>query len=121
MQLHVFSTSAIAGGEWPASFPTHFTPRERVPGTQWLRGWVGPRTSLDDLEKLELEHRLLSRPSSQKSKLFQTRCTKLYRKSSKNHLNPNICATGQGEAMYRNIRGVNLALVRPLTIEVTNC
>jgi hypothetical protein len=27
------------------------TPRERAPGTHWIGGWVGPRTSLDIVEK----------------------------------------------------------------------
>jgi hypothetical protein len=36
--LHVFSTSALDGGEWSASHPGHFTPRERAPGTHWIGG-----------------------------------------------------------------------------------
>jgi hypothetical protein len=28
-----------------------FIPRERAPGTHWIRGWVGPIASLDDVEK----------------------------------------------------------------------
>jgi len=28
-------------GGWSASYPSHFTP-----GTQWIGGWVGPRTGL---------------------------------------------------------------------------
>jgi hypothetical protein len=28
-----------------------FTPRERAPGAHWIRGWVGPRTGLDVVEK----------------------------------------------------------------------
>jgi hypothetical protein len=39
-------TSALDGGEWSASRPGHFTPRERAPGTHWIRGWVGPRAVL---------------------------------------------------------------------------
>jgi hypothetical protein len=30
-----FLTSALVGGEWSASCPYHFTPREGVPGTHW--------------------------------------------------------------------------------------
>jgi hypothetical protein len=26
-------------------------PRERAPGTHWIRGWVGPSAGLDDVEK----------------------------------------------------------------------
>jgi len=34
-------TSALDGGEWSASRPVRFTPRERAPGTHWIGGWVG--------------------------------------------------------------------------------
>jgi hypothetical protein len=44
-------TSALAGGEWSASCPGHFTPRERAPGTHWIGGWVGPRATLDTMVK----------------------------------------------------------------------
>jgi hypothetical protein len=40
-------TSALDGGEWSASRPAHFTPRERAPGTHWIGGWVCPRAVLD--------------------------------------------------------------------------
>jgi hypothetical protein len=40
-------TSALDGGEWSASRPGRFTPRETAPGTHWIGGWVGPRTVLD--------------------------------------------------------------------------
>jgi hypothetical protein len=42
----VFMTSALAGGEWSAS-----RLGESAVGTYWIEGWVGPRTSLDDIEK----------------------------------------------------------------------
>jgi hypothetical protein len=42
-------TSAIDGGEWPASHPGRFTFRERAPGKRWIGGWVGPRAVLDAL------------------------------------------------------------------------
>jgi hypothetical protein len=29
---------ALVGGEWSASLPSHFTPRERAPGTHWIGG-----------------------------------------------------------------------------------
>jgi hypothetical protein len=38
-------TSALDGGEWSASRPGRFTPRERASGTHWIGGWVGPRAS----------------------------------------------------------------------------
>jgi hypothetical protein len=39
VQIHIFLTSALVGGEWSASRPCPFTP------------WKEPRTGLDDLEK----------------------------------------------------------------------
>jgi hypothetical protein len=41
----------LDGGEWPASRPGRFTPWERAPGTHCIGGWVGLRTSLDDVDK----------------------------------------------------------------------
>jgi len=34
-------TSALDGGEWSASRPGRFTPRERAADTHWI-GWVAP-------------------------------------------------------------------------------
>jgi hypothetical protein len=34
-------------GEWSASRPVRFTSGERVTGTHWIGGWVGPRAGLD--------------------------------------------------------------------------
>jgi hypothetical protein len=47
-----FFTLALVGGEWSASRPGRFTPGEIAPGTYWIGGWVGPRTGLDDMEKI---------------------------------------------------------------------
>jgi hypothetical protein len=41
VKIHIFLTSALAGGEWPASRLGHFTPEERAPGTHWIGGWMG--------------------------------------------------------------------------------
>jgi hypothetical protein len=49
--VHVFLISAVVGVEWSASRPGRFTPGERAPGTQWIEGWVGPRTGPNDAEK----------------------------------------------------------------------
>jgi hypothetical protein len=38
-----YLTSALDGGDWSASRPGRFTPRERAPGTHWIGGWVSPR------------------------------------------------------------------------------
>jgi hypothetical protein len=51
VQIHIFLTSALAGGDWSASRPVRFTPRERAPGTHWIGGWVDPTAGLDDTEK----------------------------------------------------------------------
>jgi hypothetical protein len=52
-------TSALDGGEWSASRPGRFTPRERAPGTHWIGGWVGPRAVLDAVvkRKIPIPHR----------------------------------------------------------------
>jgi hypothetical protein len=41
------ATLALYGGEWSASRPGRFTPREGTHGTHWKGGWVGPRAILD--------------------------------------------------------------------------
>jgi hypothetical protein len=46
--------SALDGGEWSASRPGRFIPRERVPGTHWIGGWVGPRAVLDAVVKRKI-------------------------------------------------------------------
>jgi hypothetical protein len=51
VQIHIFLTSALVGSEWSTSRPGRFNPGERVPGTHWIGGWVGPRTGLDEVEK----------------------------------------------------------------------
>jgi hypothetical protein len=53
VQLHAL-TSALDGGEWLASRPGRFTPRERAPGTHWIGGWVGPRAILDTVVKRKI-------------------------------------------------------------------
>jgi hypothetical protein len=47
-------TSALDGGEWSASRPGRFIPRERAPFTYWIGGWVGPRAVLDAVVKREI-------------------------------------------------------------------
>jgi hypothetical protein len=51
VQIHIFLTSALVGGEWSDSRPCRFTPLERAPYTHWIGGWVDPRAGLDDVEK----------------------------------------------------------------------
>jgi hypothetical protein len=47
-------TSALDGGEWSASCPGRFTPREKAPGTHWIGGWVDPRAVLDPAVKRKI-------------------------------------------------------------------
>jgi hypothetical protein len=49
--IHIFLTSALAGGEWSDSRRSRFIPGEGALGTNWIGGWVDPRASLDDMEK----------------------------------------------------------------------
>jgi hypothetical protein len=51
VQIHVFLTSTLLGGEWSDSRPDRFTPGESAPGTHWIGGWVGARAGLEDVEK----------------------------------------------------------------------
>jgi hypothetical protein len=53
-QLHAFPTLALGGSEWSASWPNHFIPGKRFPGTHWIGNWVGPRASLDTVEKRKI-------------------------------------------------------------------
>jgi hypothetical protein len=56
-------TSAIDEGEWPASRPGRFTPRERAPGIHGIGGWVSPRAVLDAVVKRKIpSHRRESSP-----------------------------------------------------------
>jgi hypothetical protein len=56
----------IDGGEWSPSWPDHYIPGERAPGTPWIGGWVGLKAILHYLKEkksllplLEVEWRLL--------------------------------------------------------------
>jgi hypothetical protein len=47
IQMHVFLTSTLDGGEWLDSRPGRFTPEETAPDIHLIEGWVGPRTDLN--------------------------------------------------------------------------
>jgi hypothetical protein len=69
LEIHIFLTSSLVGGEWSTSRPGRFAPGERAPGTHWIGGWVDPRGGLDDLKKRKfftlpgLKLRPLGRPA----------------------------------------------------------
>jgi hypothetical protein len=46
VELHMFLTSALDGGEWWASRPGRFTPGERAPVAHLIKAWVDPRGDL---------------------------------------------------------------------------
>jgi hypothetical protein len=59
-------TSALDGGEWSASRPGPFNPRERALGTCWIGGWVGRRAVLDNVVKRKIPSpRRESKPRTQ--------------------------------------------------------
>jgi hypothetical protein len=47
-------TSALDEGEWSASRPDRFTPRETALGTHWIGGWVSLRTVMDAVAKRKI-------------------------------------------------------------------
>jgi hypothetical protein len=47
VEIHLFFTSAIVGGEWLASRPGRFTTGERARDTHWVGDLVGSRAGLD--------------------------------------------------------------------------
>jgi hypothetical protein len=67
--LHAFLTSALDGGEWSASRPGRFTPKERAPGTHRIRGWVGPRAVPDAVVKRKISS--LHRESNPRTPIVQ--------------------------------------------------
>jgi hypothetical protein len=50
VQIHIFFTSSIVGGEWSASRLGRFTVGERALCSHWIGGLVDPRSDLDDVE-----------------------------------------------------------------------
>jgi hypothetical protein len=53
-----YLTSALDGGEWSASRPFRFTPRERTPSAHCIRGCVGSRAVLAAVKrKIPSPHR----------------------------------------------------------------
>jgi hypothetical protein len=52
--IHASLTLTLDGGEWSASRPSRFTPRDRAPGTHWIGSWVGRRAGLDAVVKRKI-------------------------------------------------------------------
>jgi hypothetical protein len=72
MKLHTYLTSVLDGGEWSASRPGRFTPRERAPGLHWIGGLVGPRAGLETVSKREIPN-----PSGNRTQIIRSPKTKL--------------------------------------------
>jgi hypothetical protein len=51
-----FLISALNWDKWSASRPYRFTLGEIALGTHWLGAWVGPRASLNPVEKRKMLH-----------------------------------------------------------------
>jgi hypothetical protein len=51
VQIRVFLTSVLDGSEWSASRPGRVILVQRAPGTNYIGGWVGPRSGLNAMEK----------------------------------------------------------------------
>lgn len=54
LYLHAFLTFALNVDEWLASYPSHFTPKNRLSSIQWVRGWLHCTACLVALEKIEI-------------------------------------------------------------------
>jgi hypothetical protein len=67
-------TSALDEGEWSTSCPGRFTPKKRAPGTNWIRGWAGPRAGVDAVSKIKIP-----RPKKNACFCFWSAC-KMFRK-----------------------------------------
>jgi hypothetical protein len=82
-------TSALAGGEWSESRPGRYTSRGRVPGTDWIGGWVGPRTGLD--------HVCISQYQFQAKAVKSFRTRRIVDKRTKSHYVIVLCS------LYRRV------------------
>jgi hypothetical protein len=50
--LHTFFTSALDAGQWWPSRPGHFTAGKEALGNRWIEGWLGPRASMDAVNRI---------------------------------------------------------------------
>jgi len=56
-----FLISALEGGQWSASRPGRFTPREMARVTYCTGGWVGPSAGLDTVVKRKIPSSAMTR------------------------------------------------------------
>jgi hypothetical protein len=49
-----YCSSTLDGGEWSSSRLGRCTPRERVPDTHWIEGWVVHRAGVEAVVKREI-------------------------------------------------------------------
>jgi hypothetical protein len=52
VEIHIFLTAALTGGECSASCSGRFTPGERAPGTHWIEDSVDPIAGFENVEKI---------------------------------------------------------------------
>jgi hypothetical protein len=52
VKIEVFFTSELAGDDLSVSHHGSFTPGGGAPCSHWIGGFAGPRTGLDDVEKI---------------------------------------------------------------------
>jgi hypothetical protein len=87
VSIHIFLTSALAGGDWSVSRPGRFTPKETPPRTHWIRGWAGSRAGVDDME----ERKFLILPGLHKvTCLVRVRIDRVNGICAKLHLHVNV-------------------------------
>jgi hypothetical protein len=96
---------SLDGGEWSASRPGRFTPRERNPGTHWIGGWVDLRAVLDAVVKRKIPSP--RRESNPRTPIVQVVAQSLYRLSY------------HGSSFLS--KGVIYNKVRPLKKEILKC
>jgi hypothetical protein len=108
VQMHIFLTSAPAGGEWSASRTSRFTPGERASGTHWIGDWADPWAVLDDVKRRKflalpgLELRPLGRSARSQSLSRLLQPDNRVQKSGKPLLRDEINTTGT--MMYRGTK-----------------
>jgi hypothetical protein len=73
---------ALDEGEWSASRPARFTPRERAPDTHWIAGWVSTRAGLDTVVKRKIPSPCRDLNPRSSNSIVSYTCTRVYPKVS---------------------------------------